>query len=173
MAGYIFQDRCAKESELVVIETPWDYDSGPWGGLPIRVRLNRALKARFKFACKLAAEYSRFGGGTGNEKVERIDSYVCRDIRGQAGTISWHGKGAAFDIFATNPQTPPPGGVWTPDKTYGEDFALCFTGVGFTWGHYWDRQDDPHLEWRPAEVPVLTLKERRRLRRAAKERFLE
>lgn len=172
MAGRIDQNRCATESELVTIDTPWYVNSGRYAGTRIRVRCHRALKSRLKFAFKLASKFSKFGGGTGRERVERIDSYNCRPIRGSE-TLSWHGKGAALDIFATPPEVPPPGGVWTPDNTYGKAFARCFTDLGFTWGANWTREDRPHIQWTPSIVPPLTWEERKLVKKNIKERYEE
>ena len=162
MAGYIAQDRCAYPSELVKVKTPFTYH-----GAPIYVTCHKSVKARFRLACRRAKRYSDFGK---KDKVERIDSFVCRAIRGSS-TISNHGKGKAWDIFATGPTVPPPGGVWKPDTTFGKDFAYCFTDLGFTWGSEWQRQDWPHLEWSGGYVPPLTLKERVRTRKLAIERY--
>jgi hypothetical protein len=169
MAGFIAQDRCATPAELVTITTPFTYASGPYKGQRIRCTVHKSLERRTTIAMRRAARYSDFGR---KDKVERIDSFVCRAIRG-ATSLSNHGKGAALDIFATGPTVPPPGGVWEPDTTYGKNFARCFTDLGFTWGRQWDRRDDPHLEWSSNHVPPLTLEERIRTRRLARKRWNE
>lgn len=167
MSGFIAQDRCAVTAELVTFDSPFRYDTGPFKGQKIRVTCHKAVEQRLKLALKRAKNFSKFGK---LDKVERIDSFACRAIRGST-TLSNHAKGAAWDIFATNPQTPPPGGVWEPTTTYGSDFASCFTDLGFTWGRQWSRRDDPHLEWSGNHVLPLTAEERLRTRKLAKERY--
>lgn len=165
MAGTIAADRCAQAGELVQLKTPFVREDGS----RIYVTCHRAIKARFRLACKRAKNFSRFGS---SGKVQRIDSFVCRSIRGST-TISNHGKGKAWDIFATGPGVPPPGGVWEPDETFGKQFARCFTDLGFTWGSQWQRQDWPHLEYSGHSVPRLTTRERLRTRKLAKQRWKE
>lgn len=150
--GVIAQTRCASDAERKTYVTPWG----------MTVTVHKAVRRRFRLACKRADKYARF-------RPLRIDSYVCRMIRG-VSSLSWHGKAAAWDFFATAPGVPPPGGVWTPDDTYGPRFAKCFTDLGFTWGAKWDREDDPHMEWRPPVVPPLTLRERVTTYRLARRR---
>lgn len=162
MAGYIAPDRCARQDELVVVETPFVYR-----GQPIRVTCHKAVKRRFLVACHRAKKYSQFGV---RDRVERMDSYNCRSIRGST-TISNHGKGKAWDIFATGPTVPPPGGVWKPDDTFGKQFARCFSDLGFTWGSQWQRADWPHIEWSGNYVPKLTTKERLRTLQLARDRY--
>lgn len=142
MSGTIVSNRCAAATELVTISSPWKYN-----GERIRLTCHEAVAPRLKFAMRLAYLYSRF-------KPKRIDSFNCRPIRGSS-TISNHGKGAAWDIFATPPTQYPPGGVWKPDETFGEMFALAFKLSGFTWGKYWTREDWPHIEWSSNYVPPL------------------
>lgn len=153
MAGQINQAHCATLAERVLVKTPWG----------ISVWVHKSVKRRFLLACKRADRFARF-------TPHRIDSYACRSIRG-SDALSWHAKAAAWDFFATEPGVPPPGGVWTPDNTYGESFARCFEDLGFTWGARWTREDDPHMEWRPAYVPSLTLAERVRTFKAAQQRW--
>lgn len=153
MAGVIALDRCASEIELRTIQSPWGQS----------VRCHRRIKARLKFAFALADEFAPF-------KPQRIDSFNCRLVRG-SNTISNHGRGCAWDVFHTAPGVPPPGGVWHPDDTFGERFALPFTLLGFTWGSKWQRQDWPHLEWSGANVPRLTRRERREIRKRLERRF--
>lgn len=120
----------------------------PWG---MTVSVNKAVLKRFRLACKRA---ERCGWDP-----KRIDSYACRNIR---GSDSWsrHSYAAAWDFFYTGPGVPPPGGVWKPENTFGNRFALCFTDLGFTWGSQWARQDWPHVEWSGSTVPTLTGGER-------------
>lgn len=120
----------------------------PWG---ITVSVNKAVKARFKLACKRAEECGW--------NPARIDSYACRSIRGSS---SWsrHAFACAWDFFYTGPGVPPPGGVWQPDNTFRHRFAACFTDLGFTWGSQWARPDFPHVEWSSSYVPKLTVRER-------------
>lgn len=162
MAGPVAPSRCAQAHELVRVETPFKYR-----GQPIYVTCHKAVKRRFLLACKRAKKFSKFGE---NDKVERIDSFVCRPIRGST-VISNHGKGKAWDIFATAPGVPPPGGVWKPDDTFGSDFADCFTDLGFTWGSQWQRQDWPHIEFSGNYVPRLTTSERVRTWKLARDRY--
>lgn len=108
----------------------------PWG---LSVRVHKAILERLDAACRDASQSSGW-------EPRRIDSYACRDIRGSTQT-SLHSWALAWDLFATDPGVPPPGGVWKPDATFGEDFARPFLVRGFTWGRYFDRQDWPHLEW--------------------------
>lgn len=136
-----------QSSNFVVIETPWRHN-----GVPIRVTINQALVARFRLACRRAVKLEW--------KPRRIDSFNCRQIR---GSTSWsrHAFASAWDFFRTGPSVPPPGGVWQPNDTFGEKFALVFEDLGFTWGGRWARGDFPHIEWSGNAVPALTLKERR------------
>lgn len=152
MAGYISPDRCAGMADLVTVRTPWG----------ISVRVHKALKQRFMLACKRAHKYAPF-------TPKRMDSYACRAIRGST-KLSRHAVGAAWDIFITDPSTPPPGGVWEPDDTFGARFARCFTDLGFTWGSQWQRQDWPHIEWSGNYVPAVTTKERITTFKLAKQR---
>lgn len=163
MAGLIATERCAQPHELTRFETPWETSKG----VPIVVTVHKSLIGRFRLACHRAARYSGAGRA---DQIDRIDSFNCRSIRGSS-TISNHGRGAAFDFFTTDPGVPPPGGVWTPDNTFGENFARCFTDLGFTWGRQWDRRDDPHLEWRAGIVHELTDEDRERTLRLARNRF--
>lgn len=153
MSGQIARTRCATGSELVTLTSPYD---------GIRYTVHRALQTRVEFAFRIAHEFAPF-------EPERIDSYNCRPIRGGT-TLSRHAAGAALDIFATGPTIPPPGGVWTPDSTFGNRFARPFTDLGFTWGRQFSRRDDPHVEWSGDYVPPLTRKERRHVRALAKVR---
>lgn len=152
MAGQIGAP-CQTE-RLVTVTTPWG----------VRCTVNKAVKTRFLLACKRADRYSGWN-------PKRIDSYVCRPIRGSS---SWsrHAYGAAWDFFKTPPGVVPPGGVWDPDNTFKNNFAMCFKDLGFTWGGDWrSRPDTPHIEWSGSIVPPLTMRERHRTRRAARKRF--
>jgi hypothetical protein len=142
MAGTIVL--CDTKS-LVTIETPWKFD-----GVPIKVTINKALVRRFRVACKRAFDYKW--------DPKRIDSYICRDIRGYPGIKSRHG-GAAVDMFSTRPGVPPPGGVWTPTDPITQNVAQCFKDLGFTWGADWNREDQPHIEWSGSYVPPLSPRE--------------
>ncbi|MDQ3914363.1 MAG: M15 family metallopeptidase [Actinomycetota bacterium] len=144
----------------------FDSGFGTSTGAPIRVTCHSALRPRLQLALKRARNFSAFGR---KDRVNRIDSFNCRVIAGTS-TLSNHGRGAAWDIFATDPGVPPPGGVFQPDDTFGRDFAACFTDLGFRWGGEFDRPDDPHMEWPGEFVPPLTMRERARTRRLAKER---
>lgn len=121
----------------------------PWG---IDVVVNRALLARFALACERAAREPW--------AVRRIDSYVCRPVRG-GSVYSRHAYAAAWDFFSTPPEVEPPGGVWTPDDPVPAGFARHFEDLGFRWGRWLPRRDDPHIEWPDDEVPELTPGERR------------
>lgn len=117
----------------VVVTTPWG----------IKVQCHALLAPLFLEACNEAA---------GHEwKPQRIDSYNPRPIRGQDGNVidewSIHSWALAWDFFATPPNVPPPGGVWTPDNPVPAEFAACFTRRGFRWGASFRRKDLPHIEW--------------------------
>ncbi len=91
---------------------------------------------------------------------QRIDSYNPRPIRGEDGDEldewSLHAWCLGWDFFATPPNMPPPGGVWTPDNGVPEAFARCFTDRGFRWGGDWNRRRDvPHIEWADGLPPDL------------------
>ncbi|MDQ3344561.1 MAG: peptidoglycan-binding protein [Actinomycetota bacterium] len=111
------------------VETPW--------GVPTMV--HAALADVYMEACKEAAAQCSW-------RPQRIDSYNPRLIRGSSSP-SMHGWCLAWDIFATGPTTPPPGGVWHPTDTFADDFARCFERRGFYWGQRFGRQDWPHMEW--------------------------
>lgn len=153
MSGYIAPDRCATADELRTFVSPW--------GIP--VRCHKSVKRRLQLAMKRAHKFSDW-------KPKRIDSFVCRPIRGSS-LISNHGRGAAWDLFSTGPGVPPPGGVWHPTDTFGAPFAFCFTDLGFTWGREWDRQDFPHLEWSGSYVPPIGRRERIRTWNLARDRY--
>ncbi len=136
-------------ADKVRIPTPW--------GIP--VMCHRLVVDVFTDACNEAA-------ATVAWRPLRIDSYNYRTIRDSAEP-SLHGWPLAWDFFATPPNVPPPGGVWTPDDGVPADFAACFTRRGFTWGATWARKDVPHIEWAgpppgpvthtiPPEVPDMT-----------------
>ena len=112
----------------------------PWG---ITVTVHKVIKDQFAAGCEAADKASKW-------KPKRIDSYAKRRIRGGSGW-SLHSWPLAWDIFATGPNVPPPGGVWDPDNGVPEDFGKAFEDLGFTWGKRWDRVDVPHIEW--ADVP--------------------
>lgn len=107
----------------------------PWG---LTVWCHDIIAPAFLSACKDAAACSW--------KPHRIDSYNYRNIRGSTA-VSMHAYALAWDFFATPPNVPPPGGVWTPDNPVTPEFAACFTRRGFRWGATFTRQDLPHIEW--------------------------
>ena len=119
-------------SQLVTVDTPWG----------IRVAVHEKIAATFVAACREADRRSRW-------KPRRIDSFNPRPIR---GSTAWsiHSWALAFDFFATGPNVPPPGGVWTPANGVPADFASAFTDLGFTWGATFSRKDVPHIEWAAA-----------------------
>lgn len=108
----------------------------PWG---MRAQVHDAAKDVFLTACAAADKASPW-------KPKRVDSFAVRQVRGST-TTSLHSYALAWDIFATGPTVPPPGGVWTPDNGVPAAFAAEFVSRGFTWGATWDRQDVPHIEW--------------------------
>ena len=125
----------------------------PWG---IRVTAHFLVVPRFAAACELAKRASSWS-------PRRIDSYSCRPIR-NSRSYSIHAWAMAWDFFATPPNVPPPGGVWTPDNGVPSDFAAAFEQYGFVWGGNFGRKDVPHIEWasgRPAAItsgtPLTTL----------------
>lgn len=144
MAGAIGSP-CSTQN-LVTVTTPWG----------IKVTVNKAVRRRFMLACRRAYECGW--------KPKRIDSYNCRPIRGSS-TMSRHAFGCAWDFFFTGPTVPPPGGVWKPSNTFGENFAKAFEDLGFTWGRRWDRADWPHIEWSFSTVPELNRAEIDRTRK--------
>ena len=125
----IFGKPCTSQN-LATVTTPWG----------IRCRVHKLVLPVFEDACAHAcAEVVEW-------KPQRIDSYACRDVRGSTAK-SLHAYGLAWDFFATPPNVPPPGGVWTPDNGLPTAFARCFTERGFTWGATFTRKDAPHIEW--------------------------
>lgn len=94
---------------------------------------------------------------------KRIDSYNPRPIRNYKTPAGWklgdkgtsrHAWALAFDFFATPSDQWPTGGVWTPDNPVPAEFAQAFIDRGFTWGHHWNRTDDPHIEY--SQIPRAT-----------------
>lgn len=133
----IFGEACVS-TNLATLTTPWG----------IRVRCHRLLVPVFLDACHhAAAEVVEW-------RPQRIDSFACRPIRGTSSGFSLHSWGLAFDFFATAPNVPPPGGVWTPDNAVPPSFARCFTERGFTWGALFERRDVPHIEWAAGRPPL-------------------
>lgn len=125
----IFGSPCDTRN-LVLVRTPWG----------MRCQVHRLIADVFLDACQQAkADVVEW-------RPKRVDHYACRTIRG-ASTPSLHAYGLAFDFFATAPDVPPPGGVWTPDNGVPAAFARCFTERGFTWGATFTRKDVPHIEW--------------------------
>lgn len=110
----------------------------PWR---ITVTCHAEVAARFLAACEEAKAASDW-------RPRRIDSYNKRYI---AGTTTWslHSWPLAWDIFATPPNVPPPGGVRDPVNGVHEDFGRVFERWGFTWGKRWTGRniDVPHIEW--------------------------
>lgn len=139
----IFGRPCV-EQNMVTVMTPWG----------MRARVHKLIAPLFLDACHHAA------ADVPEWRPQRCDSYVCRKIRG--GTDhSLHSYGLAHDWFATPPNVPPPGGVWTPDNGVPISFARPFLERGFTWGATFERIDVPHIEWcggrpphRPSPIPV-------------------
>ncbi len=119
---------------LVTVDTPWG----------VRTVANATVARVLRQACEEAAD-------TCSWRPQRIDSYNPRLIRGSSAP-SMHGWALAWDVFATPPTMPPPGGVWKPTATFAADFAGCFQRRGFFWGRNFSRQDWPHLEW-PGNPP--------------------
>lgn len=107
----------------------------PWGD---HAWVHDLLVPRFTEACARASRESW--------DPRRIDSYACRNIRGSTNQ-SLHAWALAWDFFRTDEGVPPPGGVWKPDATFGEDFARHFVHLGFRWGRWFTREDWPHIEW--------------------------
>lgn len=107
----------------------------PWG---LKVQCHEIIQAVFLSACRDAAAVKW--------KPLRIDSFADRNIRGSKA-VSMHAYACAFDFFATPPNVPPPGGVWTPDNPVTAEFAACFERRGFRWGATFARVDLPHIEW--------------------------
>lgn len=119
----------------------------PWG---MRVQAHFLVVPRLAAACDLAHRASSW-------RPQRIDSYNCRPVRGSTSAPSLHAYGLAWDFFATPPNVPPPGGVWTPENGVPSEFAAAFTRYGFVWGATFGRPDVPHIEWadgRPPPVPA-------------------
>lgn len=109
----------------------------PWG---MSVRVHTLVLAPFRLACEEAARSSPW-------RPQRIDSFNKRTTRG-ASSWSLHAYALAWDFFATPPNVPPPGGVWTPNNGVPPGFAACFQRGGFTWGATFSRgRDVPHIEW--------------------------
>lgn len=115
--------------DRIVVTTPWG----------VRTQVHRKVAGVFLAACDDAYRTSRW-------RPQRVDGYNHRPVRGSSSP-SLHGYALAWDFFATGPNVPPPGGVWTPHNGLPADFAACFTRRGFTWGATWARKDVPHLEW--------------------------
>lgn len=115
--------------DRIVVTTPWG----------VRTQVHRKIAPLFLEAC---AEAHRSCGW----RPQRVDGYNYRVVRGSSSP-SLHGWALAWDFFATGPNVPPPGGVWTPANGVPADFARCFTKRGFTWGAVWTRKDVPHIEW--------------------------
>lgn len=114
----------------------------PWG---LTVTVNKAVAPRFRAACDEAANHPW--------KPKRIDSYVCRQIRGSS---SWsrHAYAAAFDFF--DRPYPEPVDVWGTGNSPPASFAAIFKKYGFSWGGDWSgRSDYPHIEWASSTVPPL------------------
>lgn len=131
--------------DLVTVVTPWG----------IKTTAHRLIAAHFLAACRDAYQTSTW-------KPLRIDSYNPRPIRGTEDDPvpkwSMHSWALAWDFFATPPNVPPPGGVWTPDNPVPADFAHCFVRRGFRWGAEFSRVDLPHIEW-PGGLPSDTATE--------------
>lgn len=128
---------------LVTVTTPWG----------VRTSCHRAVQGAFIAACNRAKSRSRW-------TPQRIDSFNPRPIRGSSDW-SLHSWALAWDFFATPPNVPPPGGVWTPHNGVPVDFATAFTEAGFTWGATFSRKDVPHIEWAgpppgPGQEDVMT-----------------
>ena len=126
----------------------------PWG---ITVTVNKAVERRFREACNKAYNKSKWRRRTGRKgwAPKRIDSYVCRSIRGSS-TYSRHAYAAAWDFFSSPPGVVPPGGVWARDSAPPAWFARVFEKYGFTWGGRWTtRPDFPHIEYSSNIVPPL------------------
>lgn len=117
----------------------------PWG---LRTVCHELLAPLFLRACRDASACTW--------KPLRVDGYNPRPIRGTENYArpvwSMHAYALAWDFFATPPDVPPPGGVWTPDNPVSADFAACFTRQGFRWGKTFSRTDIPHIEW-PGGLP--------------------
>lgn len=123
----------------------------PWG---IAVQCHELIAPRFAAACQEAHDTVAW-------TPQRIDSYNPRPIRDTDGDRleewSLHSQALAFDFFATPPNVPPPGGVWTPDNGLPADFAAVFERYGFRWGGRWTtRRDVPHIEWADGRPSPLT-----------------
>lgn len=134
----------------------------PWG---LSVTINKALVPRFRAACEMAYEHAW--------KPKRIDSYVCRKIRG-SDSYSRHAYAAAFDFF--DKPYPQPVDVWGPTNAPPQSFAGIFKSYGFIWGGDWGgRADHPHIEWSSSRVPALekgdwfSMATKRELRQIVKE----
>lgn len=108
----------------------------PWG---IRVQVHKLIASRFAAACVVAHRESRW-------RPQRIDGYNCRTVRG-SDSYSIHAWAMAWDFFATPPNVPPPGGVWTPDNPPDAKFVAAFVSLNFVWGGTFGRKDTPHIEW--------------------------
>lgn len=108
----------------------------PWG---ITTQVHPLVVDVFREACEEAA--------LSPWRPRRIDGWVIRPIGGTS-TPSLHSWALAWDLFATPPGVPPPGGVWTPLDGMTLWFAAGFIKRGFTWGATWKgRPDVPHIEW--------------------------
>lgn len=117
----------------------------PWG---LWATVHFMVLPRFAAACDLAKRASSW-------VPLRLDSYNCRKVRDR-DAWSIHSWAMAWDFFATPPNVPPPGGVWTPDNPVPPEFAAAFGRYGFTWGRDFDRQDLPHIEWAAGRPDPLT-----------------
>lgn len=125
-----------------------------------RVRVHYRLHDRLVNTV-VAAHRAIVAAGAGDTYPRRIDSYVCRTIRGKEGrglrTVadsvfghlphSLHAYALAWDMFRTPPGVAPPGGVWTPDLALHPAFVATMESGGFAWGGRWARKDEPHFEW--------------------------
>lgn len=104
----------------------------------LTVDLNGAVDASFA-----AAE----AAGEDEPVYLRADGYVNRPKRSsKSRTPSKHARGLAVDVFATEADVPPPGGVWTPDAQLPDAFYDHLEAAGLTLGKYFRRTDTPHIE---------------------------
>lgn len=117
--------------------TPRNYETvtTPWG---VRCTVHKLVKARFLAACGEAHRTVKW-------VPRRIDSYVCRTIRG-SNTVSIHSWALAWDFFDTPPGAQPD--VWGPLNAPSPEFRAVFKRWGFYCGaDYEGRKDYPHIEW--------------------------
>lgn len=134
----IFGPPCAPQNHRIHLT--------PWG---IRTTVHFLVLPRFAAACELAKRTSQWA-------PLRIDGFVCRNIR-DSDEWSIHSWAMAWDFFATPPDVPPPGGVWTPHNGVPPSFAAAFERFGFSWGANFTRQDVPHIEWAAGRPDPLTI----------------